>query len=64
MSDIIVCKEVRQVKGGFIVEMRWPFGDEPSGYGEVVCKTIDEVVELIREAVIEDDHPHGQREGE
>lgn len=28
MSDLILVKEIRQVKGGFIVEARWPYGDQ------------------------------------
>ena len=48
----IMCKEIRQVSGGFIVEARWPYGPEPSGYGEVICKTIDDVCDLIRKTAV------------
>lgn len=48
--SIVICKEVRQVTGGFIVEVRWPYGGEPTGFGEVVCKTWPEVIELLSRA--------------
>lgn len=54
MRPLILVKEIRQVKGGFIVEARWPYGDDPSGYGEVICKTLKEVYELIDRCAIKD----------
>ena len=52
MRALVICKEIRQVGGGFIVEMRWPYGPEPAGFGEVVCKTWEEVVALLTRGVI------------
>jgi hypothetical protein len=46
----VICKEIRCVQGGYIIELRWPYGPEPGGYGEVVCDTFDEVIALLREA--------------
>jgi hypothetical protein len=43
---VIVCKEIRRVRGGFIVVIRWPFGPDMP-YGEVICKDFDEVVRLL-----------------
>lgn len=50
---LIICKEIRHVKNGYIVELRYPYGDEPGGYGEVVCKTLEEVFELLKTSDIE-----------
>lgn len=47
MGALILCKEVRKVRGGFIVEVRYPFGPDMP-YGEVICKTFEEVVELLK----------------
>ncbi len=55
MSDEIICKEIRQVSGGFIAELRWPVGNTPSGYGEVICKTFEELIKLLKEAAFLDD---------
>ena len=51
-QTFIICKEIRQVQGGFIVEVRWPFGPDVSGYGEVICRTFSEVIDLLRKATI------------
>lgn len=55
MRDTI-CREIRRVEGGWIVEMRWPWGGEPGGFGEVICGTWDEVVLLLAKA-LPDDRP-------
>ena len=47
---LIICREIRKVKGGYIVECRWPYGPEPSGYGEVICVTWQDVIELLTKA--------------
>ena len=47
---IIICKEIRKVKGGYIVECRWAYGPEACGYGEVICTTWQEVIELLTKA--------------
>ena len=53
MSALIICKEVRRVGNGFIVEVRWPYGSEVIGCGEVVCRTWREVIELLTKAANE-----------
>lgn len=51
MADAFtICREIRRVTGGFIVELRWPYGGNPIGYGEVICTTWDEVEALLRRA--------------
>ena len=50
----IICKEIRQVPGGFIVEMRWPYGPEPCGHGEVICLTFEDVVILLKKGVVDE----------
>jgi len=52
MTNIMV-KEIRQIPTGFIVQARWPIGPEPSGYGEVLCKTLDEVITVLRRTTVE-----------
>ena len=51
---MIVCNQVRKVNGGYIVEVRWPYGPEVMGCGEVVCKTWAEVVALLTKAACEE----------
>lgn len=48
MSTCTMVKEIRKVTGGYIVEARWPYGPDPGGYGEVVCTTFKEVVDLLK----------------
>lgn len=48
--NITICTKIRKVKGGFIVNLRWPYGPDPGGYGEVICKDFGEVIEVLREA--------------
>ena len=45
---VVLVKEIRKVSNGYIVEVRWPYGNEPCGYGEVICPTIEDVIALIR----------------
>jgi len=52
MTNVMV-KEIRQLPTGFIVQARWPVGPEPSGYGEVLCKTFEEVILLLRRTTVE-----------
>lgn len=48
--NVKLIDELLHVKGGYIIKVRYPFGPSPSGYGEVVCKTLDEAIDLIRKA--------------
>jgi hypothetical protein len=54
MATLHVCKSIRKVGGGYIVEVRWPYGPDVMGHGEVVCKTWDEAVDLLTRAANED----------
>ena len=45
-----ICTGIRKVKNGYIVALRWPFGGEPMGGGEVICKTWQEVLDKLTEA--------------
>ena len=46
-----ICGGIRKVRGGYVVELPWPYGDSCIGMGEVLCRTFDEVVtELARSA--------------
>ena len=54
MASLVLVKEIRQVRGGFIVEARWPYGPNVSGYGEVICNTLEEVFELIRQCALKE----------
>lgn len=47
---LVICREIRRVKNGYIIELRWPYGNEPSGYGEVLCLTWDEVLKELSRA--------------
>lgn len=46
----IICKEIRTAVGGYIVELRYPYGGQPVGYGEVLCSTWEEVIRNLTEA--------------
>ena len=46
--DTVLVKQVRRVTGGYIVEARWPVGDSPGAYGEVICRSMDEVLEVLK----------------
>jgi hypothetical protein len=35
---------IRAAVGGYIVEVRWPYGGSVMGNGEIVCPTFDEAV--------------------
>lgn len=50
---MIVCEQIRKVKGGYIVVVRAPYGDNCNA-GEVICSTFDDVVKLLREAALVD----------
>lgn len=50
---MIICTEIRHVKGGYIVCLRYPYGGEFVDYGEVICKTFEEVIEFLKKADIE-----------
>ena len=52
MTNIMV-REIRQVPTGFIVQARWPYGPEVMGYGEVICKTLEEVFALLKRTVVD-----------
>ena len=51
---MIICMMVKKVEGGYIVEARWPYGNDPSGYGEVICRNFDEVVDLLKKCADEE----------
>jgi hypothetical protein len=53
MSDLRLVREIRQVTGGFIVEARYPYGNEMP-YGEVICKDLKEVFALIEKCAIKE----------
>lgn len=46
---LTICKEVRKVGNGYIVEIRYPFGPDLP-FGEVICKTWKEVTDLLFKA--------------
>jgi hypothetical protein len=50
MSTDIISTGIRKVTGGYIVNVRWPYGRDPAGYGEVICQTWEEVVALLTRA--------------
>ena len=51
-DNMTICKEIRAVKGGFIVELRWPYGSDPMGYGETVFTSWQEVLEELTKAAL------------
>ena len=48
-----ICSEIRHVQGGYIINLRWPYGPDVMGYGEVICRTLDEVFRFIEKADID-----------
>ena len=48
-----VCKSIEKVEGGYIVTIRFPFGAYSDG-GKVVCKTWEEVVQLLEQSAGDD----------
>ena len=50
MSTLVICREIRHVQGGYIVHLRWPYGPDVGGYGEVICETLEEVFDELRKA--------------
>ena len=53
---LTICQEIRHVVGGYIVEMRYPYGGTPGAYGEVLCRNLEEVFALIAKADIDPVH--------
>lgn len=47
---MIICKQIRKVNGGYILELRWPYGSEVMGHGEAICATWDEAIGLLSRA--------------
>jgi len=45
-----ICGGIRVVQGGYVVELAWPHGGEPIGYGEVICTTWSDVLNKITAA--------------
>ena len=54
VTTLLICRQIRHVQGGYIVELRWPYGPDVGGYGEVICETLDEVFDLLRKADVEE----------
>ncbi len=51
MADIRICKEIRKVQGGYVIEgLRWPYGDDPATNGTTLCLTLQEVCERLYNA--------------
>lgn len=50
MSDLVICKVICRVKNGYTLELRWPYGDDPSGYGVVIAHDWPEVLRLLTSA--------------
>jgi hypothetical protein len=50
MSDLVICKEICRVKNGYILQLRWPYGDEPMGYGTVIADDWPAVLRLLTHA--------------
>jgi len=46
---LVLVKEIRHVKNGYIVEVRWSYGNDEYGYSEVICPTIQAVFDLIKQ---------------
>ncbi len=54
MSDLTICTRIEHVGGGYVVTVRSPYGSKAGcGFGDVVCPTIDDVLDLIRKADID-----------
>ena len=51
--ELEICAGIRHVPGGYIVNIRWPYGPRVVGCGEVICKSLDEVFRLIKKADID-----------
>ena len=49
---IEVCRSIRRLPGGYVVEVRHPYG-VAYPYGEVVCHDFNAVVALLRAAALE-----------
>ena len=46
-----IVREIREVEGGWIVEARAPYGGS-FPFGEVVCKTWDEVLRVLEKCSV------------
>jgi len=56
LSDhVTICREIRKVRGGYIAELRYPYGGNPSGYGEVIYRTWGELLDGLSKAADEID---------
>lgn len=55
----ILCKKICQIPTGFIVEAPWPHGPGPSGYEEAICKTFNEVIDLLRRYAMPENESSG-----
>jgi hypothetical protein len=53
VANLTLVRSIRQVTGGFIVEARWPYGNAMP-YGEVICRDLKEVFDLITRTAILD----------
>lgn len=53
MRPLVLVKEIEQTSTGFIVRARWPYGDDASGYGPVICQTLDDVFDLIERCAVD-----------
>lgn len=53
--NMVICKEIRRVEGGYIAELRWPYGGEVIGCGERIFTSFDELLEVLRRAACEEE---------
>lgn len=50
-ATLTLCRSIRQVDGGFIVEARFPYATDIP-YGEVICLTLEDVFALLKKCAI------------
>ena len=55
-----VCKSIEKVEGGFIVQVRFPYGLYHND-GKVVCQTWAEVIDLLTKAANEEPEASEER---
>jgi hypothetical protein len=55
IGTLRICAGIRHVQGGYVVEMRFPYGGEMP-YGEVICRTLEDVFELLERGDIDPIH--------
>ena len=53
MRDLRIIEAVDHVMGGYVVHVRWPLGGDVTGYGKVICLTLEDVFDLIKKADID-----------